>query len=41
MDSDLTNAPGDIPKFIKKMEEGYEVIKIAIRSVPKRTPSLS
>jgi len=27
MDSDLTNAPGDIPKFIRKMEEGYEVIK--------------
>lgn len=27
MDSDLTNDPGDIPKFVKKMEEGFDVIK--------------
>jgi len=27
MDSDLTNDPGDIPKFVEKMKDGYEVIK--------------
>jgi len=27
MDSDLTNDPGDLPKFVRKMQEGYEVIK--------------
>ena len=27
MDSDLTNDPADIPKFVEKMRDGYEVIK--------------
>jgi dolichol-phosphate mannosyltransferase len=27
MDSDLTNDPRDIPRFIEKMREGYDVIK--------------
>jgi dolichol-phosphate mannosyltransferase len=27
MDSDLTNHPRDIPRFVSKMEEGYDVIK--------------
>jgi glycosyltransferase involved in cell wall biosynthesis len=27
MDSDLTNSPKDIPRFYKKMLEGYDVIK--------------
>jgi dolichol-phosphate mannosyltransferase len=27
MDSDLTNDPRDIPKFVQKMEEGFDVIK--------------
>lgn len=27
MDSDLTNDPGDIHKFVARMEEGFEVIK--------------
>ena len=27
MDSDLTNDPADLPKFVQKMQEGYEVIK--------------
>jgi dolichol-phosphate mannosyltransferase len=27
MDSDLTNDPGDIPKFVQKMVEGIDVIK--------------
>lgn len=27
MDSDLTNDPADIPRFVEKMEEGYDVIK--------------
>lgn len=27
MDSDLTNDPRDIPKFVEKMEAGFEVIK--------------
>ena len=27
MDSDLTNDPADLPKFVEKMQEGYEVIK--------------
>lgn len=27
MDSDLTNDPADIPKFVEKMRGGYEVIK--------------
>jgi len=27
MDSDLTNHPDDIPKFVAKMEEGFDVIK--------------
>jgi dolichol-phosphate mannosyltransferase len=27
MDSDLTNDPEDIPKFVQKMEQGYDVIK--------------
>lgn len=27
MDSDLTNDPTDIPKFVEKMEEGFDVIK--------------
>ena len=27
MDSDLTNHPGDLPGFVGKMQEGYDVIK--------------
>lgn len=27
MDSDLTNDPSDIPRFVEKMKEGYDVIK--------------
>lgn len=27
MDSDLTNAPADIPRFVEKMAEGFDVIK--------------
>lgn len=27
MDSDLTNDPQDLPKFVSKMREGYDVIK--------------
>lgn len=27
MDSDLTNDPADIPKFVARMKEGYDVIK--------------
>lgn len=27
MDSDLTNDPQDLPKFVRKMQEGYDVIK--------------
>lgn len=27
MDSDLTNDPADIPKFVEKMRDGYDVIK--------------
>jgi dolichol-phosphate mannosyltransferase len=27
MDSDLTNDPSDIPKFVEKMRDGYDVIK--------------
>ena len=27
MDSDLTNDPADIPRFVEKMREGYDVIK--------------
>jgi glycosyltransferase involved in cell wall biosynthesis len=27
MDSDLTNDPADIPRFVEKMKEGYDVIK--------------
>lgn len=27
MDSDLTNDPGDLPKFVSKMQAGYDVIK--------------
>jgi dolichol-phosphate mannosyltransferase len=27
MDSDLTNDPADIPRFVEKMRDGYEVIK--------------
>jgi glycosyltransferase involved in cell wall biosynthesis len=27
MDSDLTNDPADIPRFVEKMEAGYDVIK--------------
>ena len=27
MDSDLTNHPSDIPRFVAKMQEGYDVIK--------------
>lgn len=41
MDSDLTNDPNDIPRFVEKMEAGYEVIKAtryslggAVKGVP-------
>jgi dolichol-phosphate mannosyltransferase len=27
MDSDLTNHPGDLPRFVERMREGYDVIK--------------
>jgi glycosyltransferase involved in cell wall biosynthesis len=27
MDSDLTNDPADIPRFVEKMKDGYDVIK--------------
>jgi dolichol-phosphate mannosyltransferase len=27
MDSDLTNDPRDLPRFVRKMQEGYDVIK--------------
>jgi dolichol-phosphate mannosyltransferase len=27
MDSDLTNHPADLPKFVERMKEGYDVIK--------------
>jgi dolichol-phosphate mannosyltransferase len=43
MDSDLTNAPSDIPRFVEKMAEGADVIKASrysggggIRGVPFR-----
>src|SRR5579863_46413 len=27
MDSDLTNHPGDLPRFVEKMQQGFDVIK--------------
>jgi glycosyltransferase involved in cell wall biosynthesis len=41
MDADLTNDPADIPRFVNKMKDGYDVIKAtrysdggAVRGVP-------
>lgn len=48
MDSDLTNDPADIPRFVDKMLEGYDVIKAtryseggAVRGVPAYRVAIS
>jgi len=48
MDSDLTNDPEDIPRFVEKMKEGYDVIKATrysdggrVRDVPMRRVMIS